>query len=144
MILVFGKFGQVATDLQRSKDVMALSREDVNLLNPQHCIDAIRNYVPAVINAAYTAVDEAEKDEHTATIINGDAPMAMAQGCAELGIPLVHISTDYVFDGTGETPWHPHHTAPKMPMVSRLSGESGIRNSGAIYAILRTSGIVSA
>ena len=148
MILVFGKSGQVATDLQRSKDVMALSREDVDLLKLQHCIDTIRNYAPqAVINAAaYTAVDEAEKDEHTATIINGDAPMAMAQGCAELGIPLVHISTDYVFDGTGDTPWHPrHHTAPKNAYGrSKLSGESGIRNSGAIYAILRTSWIVSA
>ena len=93
MILVFGKSGQVATDLQRSKDVVALSREDVDFLNPQNCIDAIRNYAPQAYQcAAYTTVDEAEKDEHAATIINGDAPMAMAQGCAN-GIPLVHIST---------------------------------------------------
>ena len=148
MILVFGKSGQVATYLQRSKDVIALSREDVDLLNPQDCVDAIRNYEPeAVINAAaYTAVDKAEKDEHIATIINGYAPTAMAQGCAELSIPLVHISTDYVFDGTGKTPWHPrHHTAPQNAYGrSKLSGELGVRNSGAIYAILRTSWVFSA
>ncbi len=147
MILVFGKSGQVATYLQKSKDVIALSREDVDLLNPQDCVNAIRNYAPeAVINAAaYTAVDEAEKDEHTATIINGYAPAAMAQGCAELNIPLVHISTDYVFDGTGETPWHPrHHTVPQNAYGrSKLVGESGIRNSSAIYAILRTSWVFS-
>ena len=147
MILVFGKSGQVATYLQRSKDVIALSREDVDLLKPQDCADAIRNYTPqAVINAAaYTAVDKAEKDEHIATIINGDAPTAMAQVCAELSIPLVHISTDYVFDGTGETPWRPsHQTAPQNAYGrSKLSGELGIRNSGAIYAILRTSWVFS-
>ncbi len=148
MILVFGKSGQVATYLQRSKDVVALSREDVNLLNIQDCVDAIRNYAPkAVINAAaYTAVDEAEKDERTATIINGYAPAEMAKVCAELSIPIVHISTDYVFDGTGDTPWHPRHrTAPQNAYGrSKLSGEIGIRNSGAIYAILRTSWIFSA
>ena len=148
MILVFGKSGQVATYLHRSKDVVALSREDVNLLNIQDCVNAIRNYAPkAVINAAaYTAVDEAEKDERTATIINGYAPAAMAKVCADLSIPLVHISTDYVFDGTGETPWHPRHcTAPQNAYGrSKLSGEIGIRNSGAIYAILRTSWIFSA
>ena len=73
-------------------------------IEPTTLFDAIRNYAPqAVINAAaYTAVDEAEKDEHTATIINGI--YGDGQGCAELGIPLVHISTDYVFDGTGDTP----------------------------------------
>ncbi len=147
-MLVFGKSGQVATYLQRSKDVVALSREDVNLLNIQDCVDAIKNYAPqAVINAAaYTAVDEAEKDERTATIINGYAPRAMAKVCAELSIPLVHISTDYVFDGTGDTPWHPRHqTAPQNAYGrSKLSGEIGVRNSGAIYAILRTSWIFSA
>lgn len=107
MILAFGKTGQVAIELQRIGDVTALGREDVDLLDPQACKDAIKHHYPkAVINAAaYTAVDKAENEEALGTIVNGDAPTAMAQACSELGIPLVHISTDYVFDGTGEAPW---------------------------------------
>ena len=63
-----------------------------------------------IINAAaYTAVDRAEEDEALATRINGDAPAAMAQAAARLGVPFVHISTDYVFDGAGKQPVSPEH-----------------------------------
>ena len=148
MILVFGKTGQVANELQRLSGVTALGREDVDLSDPAACAVAIREHAPkAVINAAaYTAVDRAEEEEHLATIINGDAPAAMAKACAELGIPLVHISTDYVFAGTGETPWRPNDTPKPQNSYgrSKLAGEIGIRNSGAIHAIVRTSGVVSA
>jgi len=148
MIVVFGKTGQVATELQRLGDVMALGRDQVELLNPQACADAIRAHRPkAVINAAaYTAVDKAEEEEAVATVINGDAPAAMAQVCAELGIPLIHISTDYVFDGTGDTPWQPNdQTSPQNAYGrSKLVGEIGIRDSGAVHVILRTSWVVSA
>ena len=100
MILVFGKTGQVATELQGLSGVTALGREDVDLSDPAACAVAIREQAPeAVINAAaYTAVDRAESEEHLATLINGDAPTAMAEACAALDIPLVHISTDYVFE----------------------------------------------
>ena len=101
----------------------------------------------AVINAAaYTAVDKAEEDEELATIINGDTPTAIAQACAEMQIPLVHISTDYVFEGSGEVPWKPDDfTAPQNAYGrSKLAGEAGILGSGATYAILRTSWVVSA
>ena len=93
MILVFGKTGQVATELQRLGGVLALGRNEVDLTDSQACIDAIRTHAPrAVINAAaYTAVDRAEEEESLATLINGDAPTAMARACAELGIPLIHI-----------------------------------------------------
>ena len=148
MILVFGKTGQVATELQRLGDVVALGRDQADLATPAACPDAIRTHAPrAVINAAaYTAVDRAEEEGALATIINGDAPTAMAQACAELGIPLIHISTDYVFAGTGDAPWHPNDpTAPQNAYGrSKLAGEIGIRDSGAVHAILRTSWVVSA
>ena len=148
MILVFGKAGQVATELQRLGDVVALGREQADLSDPKACAAAIRKHVPkAVINAAaYTAVDRAEEDEALATIINGEAPKAMARTCAVMGIPLVHISTDYVFEGTGDTAWQPGDaTAPQNAYGrSKLVGEIGIRNSGTVHAILRTSWVVSA
>ena len=76
MILVFGKTGQVATELQRVSGVMALGREEVDLSDPAACAAAVREHAPkAVINAAaYTTVDKAEDEEHLATVINGDAP----------------------------------------------------------------------
>ena len=148
MILVFGKTGQVARELQQLGTVMALGREEANLSDPQACADAIRNHAPdAVINAAaYTDVDQAEGEEAIATVINGDAPTAMAKACAELGIPFVHISTDYVFEGTGQAPWQPQdQTAPQNAYGrSKLVGETGIAESGGIYAIVRTSWVVSA
>ncbi len=148
MILVFGKTGQVATELQRLSGVVALGRADVDLSYPAACTAAIHEHTPkAVINAAaYTAVDRAEDEEHLATVINGDAPTAMAKACAELGIPLVHISTDYVFSGRGNTPYRPEDvTEPQNAYGrSKLFGEMGIRNSGAVHAILRTSWVVSA
>ena len=148
MTLVFGKTGQVAIELQRLGGVVALGREQADLSDPQVCAAAIREHTPqAVINsAAYTAVDKAKGDEALATIINGEAPRAMARACAELGIPFVHISTDYVFAGMGDVPWQPGDvTAPQNAYGrSKLVGEIGIRDSGAVHAILRTSWVVSA
>lgn len=148
MILVFGKTGQLATELQRLGDVVALGSDQADLSDPAVCADIIRTHAPkAVINAAaYTAVDRAEGEEALATIINGEAPTAMAMACVELGIPLIHISTDYVFEGNGDTPWQPND--PTVPQNaygrSKLAGEIGIRNSGAVHAILRTSWVFSA
>ena len=148
LILVFGKTGQVARELQQLGTVMVLGREEANLSDPQPCAAAIKHHVPdAVVNAAaYTAVDKAEDEEAIATVINGDAPKAMAKACAELGIPFVHISTDYVFEGTGQAPWRPQdQTAPQNAYGrSKLAGETGIADSGGTYAILRTSWVVSA
>ena len=147
MILAFGKFGQVANELLLSGDVVALGRDQANFFDPVACAQKIRAYAPrAVINAAaYTAVDRAEDEEELATIINGDTPTAIAQACAEMEIPLVHISSDYVFEGSGEEPWKPgDNTAPQNAYGrSKLVGEEGILRSGASYAILRTSWIVS-
>jgi len=148
MILVFGKTGQVAQELAPLPDVTCLGRDQADLTDPAACAAAIRTHRPrAVINAAaYTAVDAAEQDEATATTINADSPGAMAQTCAELGIPLVHISTDYVFSGGGTAPWAPD--APTGPLGaygrSKLAGETAVRAARGPHVILRTSWVVSA
>lgn len=148
MILVFGRTGQVATELQLQADILALGRDLADLSNPQACADAIRTHGPtAVINAAaYTAVDRAEEEEDLAARVNGAAPSAMAKTCADLGIPFVHISTDYVFAGDGDTPWRPDDPTGPLGAYGRtkLQGEEGVRASGATHAILRTSWVVSA
>lgn len=147
-ILVFGTRGQVATKLQRLAPVQALGRDMVDLANPFSCAEAIRVHRPtAVINAAaYTAVDRAEAEEALATTINGAAPATMAYACAALRIPLVHISTEYVFDGGGTRPFAPNDaTAPQNAYGrSKVAGEQGIRATGASHAILRTSWVFSA
>ena len=147
MILVFGKTGQVATELQRIGDVLALSRDHTNLKNPSSCYDAINIHAPsAVINAAaYTDVDKAETEEELATLINGNAPKAMALACANLDIPLIHLSTDYVFDGTGIEPWQPEDTTKPQNAYGRSKkiGEDGVRSVGSAYCILRTSWVIS-
>ncbi len=147
-ILVFGKTGQVATELQVRADVLALGRDRADLSDPDACAAVIREIKPdAVINAAaYTAVDQAESEEDLAAVVNGAAPTAMAEACAELDIPFVHISTDYVFDGSGVAPWPVD--APTGPLGAygrtKLIGEDGVRAAGGTYAILRTSWVVSA
>jgi len=148
VILVFGKTGQVACALQRQADVVALDRAEADLADPEACARAIRTHAPrAVINAAaWTAVDQAEAEEAAATVVNGDAPGAMARACAALDIPFVHISTDYVFDGTGSAPWRPD--SPVGPLGaygrSKLAGERAVQAAGGTAAILRTSWVFSA
>ena len=152
-LLVFGRTGQVARELQhlaavQGLDIYSLGRDTADLNQPGACTAAITAHRPhAVINAAaYTAVDTAEEEEAIATAINGAAPAEMAVACAELNIPLVQISTDYVFAGTGHSPWAPDDaTAPANAYGrSKLAGEEGIRASGCAHAILRTSWVFSA
>jgi dTDP-4-dehydrorhamnose reductase len=148
MILVFGQSGQVARELQSHKDVIAIGRDEADLSIPTTCTEAIRRCKPrAVINAAaYTAVDQAESEEDLANTINGEAPGAMASTCADLDIPLVHISTDYVFFGMGSIPWQnvDEPNAKNAYGRSKLKGEQAISKSGCVHAILRTSWVVSA
>ncbi|SUZ33394.1 dTDP-4-dehydrorhamnose reductase [Roseibaca ekhonensis] len=149
MILVFGKTGQVATEIARqAQDAQCVGRDRADLADPEACRDLILDMEPAgIINAAaYTAVDRAEDDEELATRINGDAPAAMAQAAARLGIPLVHISTDYVFDGSGTQPFAPGHATAPLGAYgrSKLLGEQGVSAAGGTTAILRTSWVFSA
>lgn len=148
-LLVFGRNGQVASELRHLRpDALFLSREDADLSDPSACAAAVRAHAPqGVINAAaWTAVDKAEAEEAAATVINGETPAAMARQCAALGIPLVQISTDYVFDGSGETPFTTED--PTSPLGaygrSKLRGEEGVRLAGGTFAVLRTSWVFSA
>jgi dTDP-4-dehydrorhamnose reductase len=148
MILVFGQRGQVAQELAALPDVHCLSREAADLADPEACADRIAALKPrAVINAAaFTAVDRAEEEEALATQINGAAPGAMARACAARGLPLVQISTDYVFSGAGTRPWQPEAAPAPLNAYgrSKLAGEVAVRAAGAPHTILRTSWVVSA
>ncbi|KIC18709.1 MULTISPECIES: dTDP-4-dehydrorhamnose reductase [unclassified Leisingera] len=147
-ILIFGKTGQLAQELAAYDGVTCLGRDQADLSDPAACAAAIRQAQPqAVINAAaYTAVDKAEEEEALATVINGGAPGAMAAACADMGIPFVTVSTDYVFDGSGDAPWQTGDaTAPLNAYGrSKLKGEEMVRAAGGPYAVLRTSWVVSA
>jgi len=147
-ILVFGKTGQVATELANAApQARFLGRDEADLSNPDACAAAILTHAPdAVINAAaWTAVDKAEAEEPAATRVNADAPGAMARACADLGIPFVHISTDYVFSGDGDAPFAPDTpTGPHSAYGrSKLNGENQVRAAGGNHAILRTSWVFS-
>ena len=148
MILVFGETGQLARELAADETVTCLGRDQADLSHPAACAAAIRQAQPqAVINAAaYTAVDKAESDEALASVINGAAPGAMAATCADMGIPFVTVSTDYVFDGSGDAPWQPGDATGPLNAYgcSKLAGEEAVRAAGGAYAILRTSWVVSA
>jgi dTDP-4-dehydrorhamnose reductase len=147
-ILVFGETGQVARELARRAPVTALGRDRADLSDPEACAAAIlASDAEAVINAAaYTAVDRAETEEALATIVNGAAPSAMARAAAEKGVPFLHVSTDYVFDGSGESPWKPDDPTGPLGAYgrSKLAGEEGVRAAGGRHAILRTSWVFSA
>ncbi len=148
-LLVFGRSGQVATELQRiAPDAVFLGRDVADMSDPAACAAAIAAHRPdAVINAAaWTAVDKAEAEEAAALLVNGEAPAAMARACAGLGVPFVHISTDYVFDGSGDRPWRPDDATGPLGAYGRtkLAGEAGVRAAGGVHGILRTSWVFSA
>lgn len=148
-LLVFGQTGQVARELQKlAPDARFVGRDQADLTDPEACATLLRTSgCDAVINAAaYTAVDKAESDQAVAQLVNGDAPGAMARASAALGVPFVHISTDYVFAGGGETPWV--EADPTGPLgvygATKLAGERAIAEAGGQAAILRTSWVFSA
>jgi dTDP-4-dehydrorhamnose reductase len=151
-LLVFGRTGQVATELARRAPpgvaVRTLGREETDLADPAACAAAVATAeADAVINAAaYTAVDRAEAEEALAHAVNAAAPGAMAAAAARRGLPFLQVSTDYVFDGSGERPWRPDD--PTGPLAaygrSKLAGEKAVRAAGGAHLILRTSWVFSA
>lgn len=150
-LLVFGKSGQVAREMQRrlpgGVEATFLGRDRADLLHPEVCAQAILEARPdAVINAAaYTAVDKAESDAEAAHLVNADAPGSMARASAKLGIPFVHISTDYVFDGQGTEAFSPDRDMAPLGVygATKAQGESQVRASGAVHVVLRTSWVFS-
>jgi dTDP-4-dehydrorhamnose reductase len=148
-LLVFGATGQVATELRRLvPQARFLARVDVDLENLTEVIEAVKTTdAAAVINAAaYTSVDKAEEDRARAMAVNGEAVAAMAWTAAERRLPFVHLSTDYVFDGSGDRPWRPDDPTGPLGVYgdSKLAGETVTRAAGGVHAILRTSWVFSA
>lgn len=148
-VLVFGRTGQVATELQRLlPDAVFLGRADADLTDAAAVAAAIAGRdCDAVINvAAYTAVDKAESDAETARLVNAGAPGAMARAAAEKGIPFLHVSTDYVFDGTGEDARKPDDPTGPLGVygATKLAGEQAVLAAGGCSAIMRTSWVFSA
>ncbi|MEM8868789.1 MAG: dTDP-4-dehydrorhamnose reductase [Pseudomonadota bacterium] len=148
-ILVFGKTGQVATELTRLiPDARYVGRDEVDLAKPSELTAFLKtNKAQVIINAAaYTAVDKAEGDRAVAMAVNGASVGTMAEHAAAQGIPFLHISTDYVFAGNGTAPWRPDDPTGPLGIYgkSKLAGEALILNAGGTAAILRTSWVFSA
>ncbi len=155
-ILLFGKSGQLGWELQRSLlplgELVALepgSRELCgDFTHLKDIRETVRRVAPDVIvnAAAYTAVDKAENEPEQVRIINALAPAALASEAAKLGAWLVHYSTDYVFDGSGDKPWD--ETDPPGPLnvygTTKLEGETAVMSSGCRYLIFRTSWVFAA
>ena len=155
-ILLFGKNGQVGWELQRSLaplgEVVALDAQSQDLCgdftNLEGLAQTIRTVAPDVIvnAAAHTAVDKAESEPELARTINALAPGVLAQEAKRSGAWLIHYSTDYVFDGSGETPWLETDVTGPLSVYgkSKLEGEDAIRASGCKHLIFRTSWVYAA
>lgn len=149
-IAVLGANGQAgrAWVSQLGGRAIALTRNEVNLAEPESLAAALDALQPdAVVNAsAYTAVDKAESDAALATTINAESPGVIARWCAAQGIPLIHYSTDYVFDGTGEKPWQETDTPAPLGVygASKLAGEQAVAEAGGKYLIFRASWLYDA
>lgn len=152
-ILIFGRIGQLGTELARcpwspGTELVFYDRDEVDVGNPA----AVKGAIAAtpcdlIINAsAYTAVDKAESEAEAAFAVNRDGPAAMAEMCAANGIPLLHVSTDYVFDGTKDTPYT--ETDPIAPLGvyghSKAEGEQAVRDACPHHVILRTAWVYAA
>lgn len=150
-ILVTGANGQVGRSLQarvpNGIDLVALTSDQLNITSDVNIKLVLEEHKPdVVINAAaYTAVDKAEVEEEDARAVNALGPKLLADACKENNAFLVHISTDYVFNGEANLPYR--ETDPINPInlygKSKAEGEQAVMRSGARYAILRTSWVFS-
>lgn len=147
-VLVFGETGQLGRELARVPGTICLGRDLADFADPEAAARQVEapGIRAVIIAAAYTAVDRAESEEALATTVNAQTPGAIAQACAARGLPLVYVSTDYVFDGSGTRPWHPDDAPGPVNAYgrSKLAGERAVRAAGGPHVILRTSWVVSA
>lgn len=150
--LVTGASGQVGgsiADLSNALgyDWLYPTRTDMDLSEPSSIISAMSAYRPdGVINcAAYTAVDKAESEPELAYAVNAIAPKVLAEECAKFGIPIIHVSTDYVFDGRKTEPYVDDDSVGPLGVygASKEHGETAIRSSGAQHAIIRTAWLLN-
>jgi dTDP-4-dehydrorhamnose reductase len=155
-ILLFGKGGQVGWELQRSLAplgvVVALGTDSQDLCgdftNLEGIAQTVRAVAPDIIvnAAAYTAVDKAESEPELARTINALAPGVLAQEARRSGAWLIHYSTDYVFDGSGNQPWLETDSTSPLSVYgkTKLEGEDAIRAAGCQHLIFRTSWVYAA
>ncbi len=152
-ILVLGRNGQVARELDRlgapeGFQLVFAGRENFDLSAGADPAALLETHAPvAVINAAaYTAVDKAESESDAAFRLNRDVPAAIARACAERGVPFVHFSTDYVFDGRKSAPYLENDPIGPTGVYgrSKAEGEAAVTAAGGRHAILRTSWVYSA
>jgi dTDP-4-dehydrorhamnose reductase len=151
-ILITGKNGQVGREFSRlyqsRADVVSVGRDECDLSSEQSIRDLVRQVKPAVIvnAAAYTAVDQAEKERDLCFAINASAPRVLAQEAARLDALLIHYSTDYVFNGEKIEPYL--ESDPIGPLgvygASKAAGEAAIAAAASRYLVLRTSWVYSA
>ena len=150
-ILLTGGTGQVGYELQTTLKplgtVWAPSRQEFDLSDPESLRAKIQACQPNLIvnPAAYTAVDQAESEPELAQVINAVAPRVMAEEAHKLGIPLIHYSTDYVFDGTKTEPYTEEDEPNPLNVYgkTKLEGERAIQKAHDQYLILRTSWVYS-
>ena len=150
-ILLTGATGQVGgallPKLQRHS-VIATDRATLDLARPERIADVLDHLAPDfIINpAAYTAVDKAEDERDLAMLVNASAPEALARWARPRNVPLVHFSTDYVFDGSRDRPWREDDATGPLSVygASKLAGEEAIRSSGGTFLIVRTSWLYAA
>jgi dTDP-4-dehydrorhamnose reductase len=147
-VLVLGASGQLATHLRELLPGAAYwGRSKLDLAQPANVRAAVEAARPSVIinAAAYTAVDKAETERDAAWAVNADAPAMVARAAAALGVPLVHISTDYVFDGTKEGEYEVADPCRPLSVygASKLGGELAVRALSPAHWILRTSWVFS-
>jgi dTDP-4-dehydrorhamnose reductase len=150
-ILVTGAQGQVGSSLvglakELGHQIFALASSDLDISNRQAVLDCLAEHQPdIVINAAaYTAVDRAEEESARANAVNADGPESLAMGCKTLDIPLLHISTDFVFSGDKDGAYL--ETDPVGPLSiygkSKAEGEDRIEAVDGKYIILRTAWVL--
>lgn len=155
-LLLLGKNGQVGWELQRALSplgrITALDRHSTDycgdLTKPDELAQTVRALKPDVIinAAAYTAVDNAETERELATLVNAHAVSVLARQAEATGAWLVHYSTDYVFDGSGHTPWREQDPAGPLNHygASKLAGEQAIARYCSRHLIFRTSWVYAA
>ncbi|MBD2683020.1 MULTISPECIES: dTDP-4-dehydrorhamnose reductase [Nostoc] len=146
-ILLIGSNGQVGQELQQILpshygNVISVARPIVDLTEPDTLRNVIRSNQPQIIinAAAYTAVDKAESESEQAYAINATAPLILAEESQKLGAFLIHISTDYVFDGNGCRPYQETDATNPLSVYgkTKLAGEQAIRENCTHHLILRT------
>ena len=158
-VLLLGRGGQVGWELQRSLsvlgDLVALDFDAAHnpdglcgdFTNLAGLAETVRRVQPHIIvnAAAHTAVDKAESEPDVARLINAGAPAVLAQAATELGAWLVHYSTDYVFDGSGDKPWQETDATGPLSVYGRtkLEGEQAVASTPK-HLILRTSWVYAA